>query len=439
MSLGRPPLHLPPLTPSAVLRNPPSVDIYHPAPGPERPPFFTSPAYDRTPDGKWGVYYDVVFEACAIKANNKPGYISTTRDAQGRVSAATRIIEPGQYYYVVPDMMDAAYPVVPSFDAWTFPSPIPARWVDAFNANIPVPDAGTLTAFGTTAMANQVKGRDGACLLTRYTTGQSFVRLVGSPLVHFCIDQELKNSHLVPQMYSNWYEQNKMWMHTRHRTAAYSIAGGKIINASGNGITLRADIHNQFDRGSFTFLVKDGKLLCHFLTECTLLANIYHNTRITPPDDVPAEIMYAHFAWAVIKQAGPSALKDLPLVSPKAGAARDKAAVVPSPKERTSVSEEPGAGTSQIPEHLGMRLLALIAVHECSQVILVEDDVAREEDGESAVEADFPLGSRPLSPEEEAAAFHEKFPHLRASPVHVAQPAWLTATLRRGGPLLNGP
>ena len=183
--LVRPKTHHPPHTPSAVSSSPPSVDVYHPA-APQSL-LFTLCAYDSAPTGKWGVYYDLVLEACSIKANNKPGHISTTRGAEGRVSATTRVLEAGDYYYIVEDTC-TPYPVVPSFDAWTFPSTIPARWFDAFPANIPKPSVGTPTAYGTPAMADDVMRRDKVCLLTEYDTGQPSLRLLGPLLIHFCID-----------------------------------------------------------------------------------------------------------------------------------------------------------------------------------------------------------------------------------------------------------
>ena len=169
MSLIR---HVPPSHFSRIPSDRSELLIHHPAPGlPRRPPLLVFPAYDRTPDGKWGVHYHLVLEACCILANNGEGYISSTPNSQGRVSGTTSILKAGCYYYVVPDKMDPPYPVVPSFDAWSFPSKIPTRWSDAFNTDVPVPGSVTPAAYGTAAMALRVTERDKACILTKYSAG----------------------------------------------------------------------------------------------------------------------------------------------------------------------------------------------------------------------------------------------------------------------------
>ena len=117
-----------------------------------------------------------------------------------------------------------------------------------------------------------------------------------------------------------------MWLYTGHRERSVQKLAYKIINAPGNGITIRADIHREFDSGRFAFVVKDGALVCHFLDVNPQLADLYHNAPVTLPDDVPLELMYARFAWAVIEQAGSGELCGLPLVSPVPGAARAHAA-----------------------------------------------------------------------------------------------------------------
>ena len=186
-------------------------------------------------------------------------------------------------------------------------------------------------------------------------------------------------------MYINWYKEFQMWRYTRHILLSVLVAVSRIINVPGNGITLRKDIGMVFDSGDFAFVVKDGALVCHFLRPNVQLAELYHNVAITPPGDVPSEIMYARFAWAVIEQAGSAALGGLPLVSPVPGAAR----VDPTQSAETD----------------GARRSFSIAAHECSQVSPVEDGVPTEEE-----EASSPLSLSAL-----AAAFREESPHLRTS------------------------
>lgn len=104
-------------------------------------------------------------------ANNEKGYISSTPNLQGRVSDTTSVLKAGCYYYVVPHKIDPPYPVVASFDAWSFPSKIPTRWSDALDTDIPVPELTTPAVYGTSTMALRVKERDKACILTGYIPG----------------------------------------------------------------------------------------------------------------------------------------------------------------------------------------------------------------------------------------------------------------------------
>ena len=175
MTLVRPARHHPPSSPETVPENPGEVAVHHPAPQTRfRAALVTFTAYDPTPDGKWGVNYELVLEACCIKANNEDGYLSTTPGPDGRVPNDTKVLEAGRYYYVVPD--DALYPVVPTFDAWRFPFTIPARWRNAFTGSSSKRETNVdySSLCSPLAMATQVTMRDRACILTGYNTGKVF-------------------------------------------------------------------------------------------------------------------------------------------------------------------------------------------------------------------------------------------------------------------------
>lgn len=94
-----------------------------------------------------------------------------------------------------------------------------------------------------------------------------------------------------------------MWQYTRHTYEHNGIAGPKLINAPGNGVLLRADMHQLYDQSYFTFIVKDGAVYYHFFRiSAADIAELYHNTSVKIPVGVPAEQVYARFAWTVINQ-----------------------------------------------------------------------------------------------------------------------------------------
>lgn len=110
-----------------------------------------------------------------------------------------------------------------------------------------------------------------------------------------------QNSHLVPRANSEWYNLHHLWQYTRiHEGDTFPI-GDRLVNTVGNGVLLRADICQLFDQAVFAFSIKEQSLCCHFLKTTPHYAELYHNYPVTSPTGVPAELMYARFAWAVIK------------------------------------------------------------------------------------------------------------------------------------------
>ena len=93
--------------------------------------------------------------------------------------------------------------------------------------------------------------------------------------------------------------RNNMAAYTHFEDQSIQILDN-IINAYGNGISLRGDIYNVFDSSGFVFVVKEGRLVCHFLQLFEDLADLYHNVSIKVHDEVPMELLFARFAWAVI-------------------------------------------------------------------------------------------------------------------------------------------
>ncbi|EKM60165.1 uncharacterized protein PHACADRAFT_23618 [Phanerochaete carnosa HHB-10118-sp] len=218
-------------------------------------PLISFAAYDSDPilgREQSGVDYPVVIEACYVIDNNKKGFISSTRDCEGRMPDMTRVLVPGEYFYVVTDSdINKTYEVVASLHDWCFPGSIPARWMSAFRSASPKPERYT-NVYSTPRMAQTVEGQDRAYLLTRY----------------------LEVQHL-----------------------------GEDIPTSSNGLALRKDISLVSDAHSFVLAIRDGVVVWHFWDFSEQLAYIYQNVIVKVPSEVSPELLYARFTLATIKKA----------------------------------------------------------------------------------------------------------------------------------------
>lgn len=383
MSQARTRPFLPPLAPPQQE----AVFVYHPNANATDPAIVSFCAYDRSPAGDVGVDYYVVLEACYIVSNNRHGYLSTSRGHEGQVSTSATVLLPGIYYFMVVE--DDMYEIVTSFDDWQFPKELPTRW----NISTPIPQvpSRSLALYSTSAMARNVTQRDNACLLTGYPEG-----------THNC--------HILPQANCKWYLKNKMWLFTQHTLWDFNLLQSKIVHASGNGLTLRPDIHHTFDSHSLVFIVKDNSVVCHFLDPSPLLAGMYHNVAIPMPDDVPLEIMYARFALAVISRAAP---KESKTPSSTSGSGKSVKFDTPGPTvRRSSVSKPSGGNIPRISEHHDF---------EGSPVKRHEDD---ELDNAATNIPLYDIGDDKL-----AEAFYENFPDLRQEVTYSSSRHWQTLGL----------
>lgn len=78
---------------------------------------------------------------------------------------------------------------------------------------------------------------------------------------------------------------------------------------SRNLITLRYDMQlGQFDQGNFVIVPKSGQLVIHFIRPSAESAQLYHNTIFDHRMAVSNELLYARFAWELIKMVGNSDL-----------------------------------------------------------------------------------------------------------------------------------
>ena len=78
---------------------------------------------------------------------------------------------------------------------------------------------------------------------------------------------------------------------------------------SRNLFTLRYDMQlGQFDQGNFVIVPKSGQLVIHFIQPSVESAQLYHNTIFDHRMTVSNELLFARFAWELIKMVGNSDL-----------------------------------------------------------------------------------------------------------------------------------
>ncbi|EKM60169.1 uncharacterized protein PHACADRAFT_23621 [Phanerochaete carnosa HHB-10118-sp] len=269
---------------------------------------------------------------------------------------------------------NTTWEVITSFDAWSFTG-APSRWKEALNTPVSAPGP-QLSLYNPSGMAQETKRRDGFCLVTRQHEGT-------------------QNSHIVPAAQAKWYLKNRMWAHTKHDEQLRQRLGKRLINSSGNGLTLRADIHNEFDALHFVFLINDGAL--------PKLSQQYHNVAVKIPHQIPAELLYARFALVIISQLPSQDLTKSPASSSHAGR-RVVNVTRTETSSRTSASKPPSSDLPGIPEH-----------HKSDEPMEVA-----EEEPESMQVFDR------LTSAELTDVFHERFPHLREEVSHSTDCDWQT-------------
>jgi hypothetical protein len=70
----------------------------------------------------------------------------------------------------------------------------------------------------------------------------------------------------------------------------------------GNLFALRCDLHlSQFDQGRFVIVPKSGQLVVHFVQPANQSAQRYHNIQFDHKNSLSHELLYARFAWALMK------------------------------------------------------------------------------------------------------------------------------------------
>src|ERR1700691_15960 len=82
----------------------------------------------------------------------------------------------------------------------------------------------------------------------------------------------------------------------------YLLGLHPLRNDSRNLFALRCDLHlGQFDQAQFVIVPKSGQLVVHFLQLTDQCAQRYHNVQFDHKDSLSHELLYARFAWALMK------------------------------------------------------------------------------------------------------------------------------------------
>ncbi|KAF4547053.1 Hypothetical protein D9617_64g101360 [Elsinoe fawcettii] len=261
----------------------PSVEVQHPG-YTEINILLRLPAVDntafQTEDGSCvrGIHHPTLHAACAIVADNRfDGYLSKQKQpgSEGMIRREEQgVIPAGIYYFHVigtsAEEESGPYPVVPSFDDWSFPHEhLPRDWkgLDAAQADYSTSDA----------------------------TGDSFCMITGH-------QTEIQIAHVVPSLKADWFTRNAMGRYC----ADYDTSGRQGLNDRYNTLRLRSDIHQVWDRSRFALVPKrdtEGKvhLVSHVLGTLPDFLDEYHNrATIIPQSHCRSAMLFARFALQIL-------------------------------------------------------------------------------------------------------------------------------------------
>ncbi|KAE8154257.1 hypothetical protein BDV25DRAFT_136181 [Aspergillus avenaceus] len=284
-AFAQPPLH----TPSPLKFNP-GYDIKFCHPGYPDPYniLLILPGLDH-PEG--GIYHRAALWSCGIIANNQfNSYLSEDREGHVRVTTPLDgILRKRSYYFQVQDEHSHPYPIVPSFETWSFPhGKLPADW------KFDIPDDPSHPISRQSTLAGAVLSRDLRCRLTNHIEGTE------------C-------AHLVPRNQGIWFQRNMMDQYGR-----LSRLNCDAVDTTRNVLLLRSDIHTSFDDKRFTFIPKPKNAPIN-RTESTTgrprayvthifkstkpheLTALYHNVTLQGISEVAPEYLFARLAWTVFE------------------------------------------------------------------------------------------------------------------------------------------
>ncbi|KAJ7085398.1 hypothetical protein B0H15DRAFT_374408 [Mycena belliarum] len=211
------------------------------------------------------------------------------------------LIWPGVYrFFQDADDKRAKVDVSSFFSEWELPSVIPLHWRRANQLIVE-------QAVEMSQVSQRVKDEDPECPLTQQTSGR-------------------ESCHLIPEAEDFWYDRNAL--------AARTGDPQPNVNSPNNIMSLRADLTglddfvfvpalSQLELNPYTYdehqAALDPPFMVFFLDVHSLdLAHSHHMRELVLPKRIPAEYLYARFAYNVFLAARRRASPDAPPPSKKA-------------------------------------------------------------------------------------------------------------------------
>ncbi|KAI4184059.1 MAG: hypothetical protein LQ346_006177 [Caloplaca aetnensis] len=277
------------------------VTIKHPAYGEDENTLLTL----YCPDGRaGGLHFGTARIACGIITNNQfHGSFHSGLDKRPIQLRDDDILAPGVYYYHLsqpttpslpptPDATDVLaqsfqpyrYPVVPSFQHWSFPArgTLPPSWEALRQSDALAQLDFTL---GSENASTTVIARDVTCRLSTYDLG-------------------CEKAHMLPKHEVAWFTNNGLKMLPDDA----EISVFDTISTTANLMLLRADLHKVFDDRKFVIVPKQGRLVSHFLVPAEKYVYMHQNSEIQPTG-VAIDFFFARLAWAIFPMLGKRFLK----------------------------------------------------------------------------------------------------------------------------------
>jgi hypothetical protein len=130
--------------------------------------------------------------------------------------------------------------------------------------------------------------RDAACLVSKWT-------------------DSITTSYTVAKTEEDWIcnspsSQVYRYQLVKNGMDIYLLGPEPLHNDSRNLFALRCDLRlAQFDQARFVIVPKSGQLVVHFLQLTDQSAQHYHNVQFDHKDSLSHELLYARFAWALMK------------------------------------------------------------------------------------------------------------------------------------------
>ncbi|KAL1970664.1 hypothetical protein VTN77DRAFT_4308 [Rasamsonia byssochlamydoides] len=227
--------------PAYPQRNVDRVIIKHPA-YPDHNDLLSFYAWD---NGS-GIHLGTVLLACRLVACNEfDGFLTKDRNGTQQITdSEDSVLAPGIYFFHVrppqPDIY--RYPIYPCFKDWRYPhDSVPNSWVGSWTRTTAPP---SIDEAANSSVSLAVIARDKKCCVSGFQDG-------------------LERAHLCPQAEKEWFRQNDM----QEYNSCLGLATEYFVDDKANSISLRVDIYQCFDKGSFVIVRKEGNWVAHFLRQ----------------------------------------------------------------------------------------------------------------------------------------------------------------------------